>query len=34
MRAEALHRLDIWVKDAWEDTAIYAILAAEWAARR
>ena len=33
MRAEALHRLDIWVKDAWEDTAVYAILEQEWAAR-
>ena len=33
MRAEALHRLDLWVKGAWEDTAVYAILDQEWAAR-
>ena len=33
MRQEALHRADLWVKGDWEDTASYAILAQEWAAR-
>ena len=30
MRQEAHHRSDIWVKGAWEDTAIFAILHHEW----
>jgi aminoglycoside 6'-N-acetyltransferase len=30
MRQEAHHRSDIWVKGAWEDTAIFAILDHEW----
>jgi RimJ/RimL family protein N-acetyltransferase len=30
MRQEAHHRADAWVKGAWEDTAIYAILDHEW----
>ncbi|OQO89843.1 GNAT family N-acetyltransferase [Saccharomonospora piscinae] len=34
MRHEALHRSDLWVKNGWEDTSIYAILRRDWAARR
>ncbi len=30
MRQEAHHRADIWVKGAWEDTVIFAILGDEW----
>lgn len=32
MRAEAHFIEDLWFKGAWGDTAIYAILAREWAA--
>jgi len=32
MRQEAHHRMDVWVKGAWEDTAIFAILDQEWTA--
>jgi len=34
MRREAHHVLDMWFKGGWADTYTYAILAAEWAARR
>jgi aminoglycoside 6'-N-acetyltransferase len=34
MRQEAHFRQDIWFKGEWGDTAIYAILADEWRARR
>jgi aminoglycoside 6'-N-acetyltransferase len=33
MREEAHFVEDLWVKDAWADTGIFAILAREWAAR-
>jgi RimJ/RimL family protein N-acetyltransferase len=33
MRLEALCVEDAWFKGAWADTAIYAILEREWAAR-
>ncbi len=32
MRHEALHRADIWVTGAWEDTSVYAMLDHEWSA--
>ena len=32
LRQEAYHRSDTWVKGAWEDTAIFAILDQEWTA--
>jgi RimJ/RimL family protein N-acetyltransferase len=34
MRREAYFREDIWFKGEWGDTAIYALLAAEWRAAR
>jgi RimJ/RimL family protein N-acetyltransferase len=33
MREEARFREDLWLNDGWGDTAIYAILDREWAAR-
>lgn len=33
MREEALFVEDVWSKEVWEDTAIYAILDREWATR-
>jgi RimJ/RimL family protein N-acetyltransferase len=33
MRREAHHRQNRWLKGAWHDTLIYAVLAEEWAAR-
>jgi aminoglycoside 6'-N-acetyltransferase len=33
MQQEAYFRQDIWFKGEWGDTAIYALLAAEWRAR-
>jgi RimJ/RimL family protein N-acetyltransferase len=34
MRQEAHHAEDVWFKGAWGDTAVYAVLDREWAARR
>ena len=34
MRHEAHHLQDMWFKGGWADTDVYAILAAEWHARR
>ncbi|EID53457.1 GNAT family N-acetyltransferase [Saccharomonospora xinjiangensis] len=31
MRHEALHRADLWIKNGWEDTSVYAVLRQEWA---